>query len=115
MKTNEPENRDDALSKVLKEWRTEASLPPRFQEAVWQRIGHAQTHAHPIPSLGALIAHWIGTVLPRPALAAAYLAIVLGIAATLGWAEGRQENSQVKSELSERYVRVLDPFQVPRQ
>src|SRR6266516_2974036 len=68
MKTNEPGNHDEALRKVLKEWRTDASLPPRFQEGVWRRIERAQAPA--APSVWATIAHWIGTVLPRPALAA---------------------------------------------
>ena len=42
MKNNEPGNHDDALRNVLKEWRTDASLPPRFQEAVWRRIEQAE-------------------------------------------------------------------------
>ena len=113
MKTNEQGNHDEALRKVLKEWRTDASLPPRFQEGVWRRIERAQAPA--APSVWATIAHWIGMVLPRPALAASYVAILLAIGVTVGWAQGHQQTARVKDELSQRYVRVLDPYLAPRQ
>ncbi len=116
MKTNEPSNQDEALRRVLKEWRTDVALPPRFQEAVWRRIELAEPVPAPIaPSLWAVIAHWIGTVLPRPALATAYVAVVLAVGVTAGWAQARLETARVKGELGERYVRVLDPYQTPRQ
>ena len=113
MKNTEPENHDPALRKVLREWRTDAPLPPRFQEAVWGRIECAQVKA--TPSVWLVIAHWIGTMLPRPMLAASYLAVLLTIGVTAGWAQGRHETARVKGELGERYVRVLDPYQAPRQ
>jgi len=113
MKQNEPNNPDEALRGVLKEWRTDAPLPPRFQEAVWRRIEDAE-RARP-GALWAVIARWTGTMLPRPALAASYVAILLAIGVTAGWAQAREQNSRVKSELGERYVRVLNPYQTPRQ
>src|SRR5438477_12682122 len=108
MKTNESSNHDEALRKVLKEWRTDASLPPHFQEGVWRRIERAQTPV--APSVWSVIAHWIGTALPRPALAASYVATLLAIGVTVGWAQAHQETARVKDELSQRYVRVLDPY-----
>ena len=113
MKTNEPGNHDEALRKVLKEWRTEVALPPRFQEGVWQRIERAESQA--VSSVWAVIAHWVGTVLPRPALAVSYVAVLLTIGLTAGWAQAHQTNARVKGELGERYVRVLDPYHTPRQ
>ena len=116
MKTNEPGNHDEALRKVLKEWRTNAALPPRFQEAVWRRIERADSAPAPTaPSVWTVIAHCIGTVLPRPALATAYVAVLLAVGVTAGWAQARQETARVKGELGERYVRVLNPYQTPRQ
>ena len=112
MKTD-PGNHDEELSKLLKEWRSETSVPPRFQECVWQRIERTQpstTH-----SAWAVVAHWIGTVLPRPALSASYTAILLVIGTTAGWVQARHETSRVKGQLGERYVQVLDPYQAPRQ
>jgi len=113
MNTNEPGNHEAALGRLLKEWRAEAPLPPHFREAVWRRIEGAQASA--APSLWTFIARWIGTALPRPALAASYLAILLTIGATAGWTRGRHETAQVKGGLGERYIRVLDPYAAPRQ
>src|SRR5258708_5332961 len=106
MKINKPDNQDEMLRKVLKEWRPDVSLPPRFQEQVWQRIERMQAPVS--PSVWAVIAHWIETVLPRPALAAAYLAVLLAVGVTGGWAQARQETTHVRDELGQRYVRVLD-------
>lgn len=111
MKTN-PDNHDEPLRKVLKEWRTDASLPPRFQEGVWRRIERAQ--APVTPSVWVVIAHWIGTVLPRPTMAAAYVTVLLAIGVTAGWAQAHQTDFRVKEELGQRYVRTLDPYQAPR-
>jgi hypothetical protein len=113
MKTNEPDNRDDALRKVLKEWRTDIALPPRFQESVWQRI--ERTHASATPSMWDAVARWIGTMLPRPALAASYVTLLLVIGGAVGWTQAHQTNARVNNELGERYVHELDPYQAPRQ
>jgi hypothetical protein len=113
MKTNESGNRDDALRKVLKEWRTDAALPPRFQEGVWQCIERAQKQT--VPSVWDTVAHLIGTMLPRPAMAAAYIAVLLVVGTTVGWTQAHQTNARVNSELGERYAHELDPYQAPRQ
>ncbi len=113
MKTDEPDNHDDALRKVLKEWRTDAALPPRFQENVWQRI--ELMHASAAPSIWAAVAHWIGTMLPRPAMTVAYVAVLLVVGATVGWTQAHQTNTRVNSELGARYVQELDPYQAVRQ
>jgi hypothetical protein len=112
MKTTGPGNHDEALLTVLKEWRSDAPLPPRFQEVVWQRIERAQAPA--TPSLWTLLSHWVGSVLPRPALATAYVAVLFVVGGTAGWTQARQETSRVRGELGQRYVRVFDPYQAPR-
>ena len=113
MKTGEPDNQDDALHKLLREWRPDISFPPRFQEQVWQRIERAQSPAS--PSLRLVIAHWIGAVLPRRASAAAYVAVLLIVGVTAGWLQAHQATAHVRDELGQRYVRVLDPYQAPRE
>ena len=116
MKNDRQTNSDEALSKLLKEWRTDASLPPRFQESVWRRIERAeQPSTSATPSVWTVVAHWIGTMLPRPALAVSYVTILLAVGLTVGWTQGKQQSARVKGELGERYVRVLDPYQTPRQ
>lgn len=113
MNCNDPGRPDEALSKVLKEWRVNAPLPPHFEQAVWRRIERMDAPA--TPALGELIAHWIGTALARPILAASYLAVLLAIGVTTGWAQGRQHAVRSHDELAHRYVRSLDPYQAPRQ
>jgi len=109
----DPGNLDEELSKLLKEWRSEAAVPPRFQEGVWRRIERTQSPT--APSAWAAVVYWIGTVLPRPALAVSYVAVLLTIGMTAGWAQARQETARVKGQLGERYVQVLDPYQAPRK
>jgi hypothetical protein len=113
MSTNEPGKQDEALGRLLKEWRADAPLPLHFQEAVWRRIEGAQASAG--SAVWTFLAHWIGAVLPRPALAAAYVAILVTIGAGAGWTRARQETARVKGELGERYIRALDPYAIPRQ
>jgi len=113
MKTNQPDNRDAALRKVLKEWRTDVALPPRFQESVWQCIEQAQLQT--APSLRDAVAHWIGSMLPRPTMAVAYVAVLLVVGSTAGWAQAHLTNTRVNSELGARYVQELDPYQAARQ
>ena len=113
MSTNEPGKQDEALGKLLQEWRADAPLPLHFQEAVWRRIEGAQASVG--SAVWTVLAHWIGAVLPRPALTAAYIAILLTLGASAGWTRARQETARVKGELGERYIRVLDPYAIPRQ
>ena len=112
MKIAGPDNQDEQLRKVLREWRSEVSLPPRFQEQVWKRIESAPTST--ATSVWATLAHWVGSVLPRPALAGSYILVLLTLGVTAGWAEARQERGRVRVELGQRYVQMLNPNQIPR-
>jgi hypothetical protein len=113
MKITQPDDGDEGLRKVLKGWRTTTPLPPQFQESVWRRIEN--TKAQAAPSVGAVIAHWIGTVTQSPVLAASYVTLLFAIGLTAGWTQGRQETARVHNELGQEYVRVLDPYQAPRK
>ena len=109
----EPESENpEPLRRVMREWKVTEPLPPRFQDGVWRRIEQAQTRQAVSP--WAVVANWIATVLPRPALAASYVAVLLTIGVTAGWAQARQKTARVHDELGQRYVRVLDPYQAPR-
>ena len=114
MKTNDPRHEDAPLGALLKEWKVTPSLPPSFQEQVWRRIERSE--AQPIISvpLWTVWTDWIAKVLPRPVLAIAYVAVLLAIGATVGWAQARQETERVSDDLSVRYVRSVDPYQTPR-
>ena len=110
MKTNKP-NDDAPLDALLHEWKVKPSLPPRFNEQVWRRIERAETAPAPSVSLATVFANWIGTMLPRPALATAYVAVLLVIGASVGWSQARQETARVSSDLSARYAQAVDPYQ----
>jgi hypothetical protein len=110
MKMNKS-NDDAPLRTLLQEWKQKASLPPRFQEHVWRRIERTETTPAPSVSLATVLANWIGTMLPRPAFATAYVAVLLIIGASVGWSQARQETTRVTSSLSVRYAQAVDPYQ----
>ena len=112
MKPTNPSEKDRQLSGVMREWKSELPLPPRFQEGVWRRIEGAQAPTK--LSVLATASHWLGTLLARPAMATAYVAVLLAVGATAGWTQAHQTNTRVKGELGQRYVQVLDPYQAPR-
>ena len=115
MKTNNSNENDTSLRALLQEWKPEAPLPPRFQEQVWRRIERAE--AAPVPSVSpaTVFANWLTNLLPRPALATAYVAVLLVIGASVGWSQARQETARVTSELSARYAQAVDPYQTTPQ
>src|SRR5689334_9752049 len=110
MNAEEP-NEDRSLDALLREWQAKPPLPPRFQERVWQRIEQAQAAPAPAASLAAGLANWVATMLPRPALATAYVMALLAIGASVGWSQARQETARVTGELRARYAQAVDPYQ----
>lgn len=115
MKTDNSNENDASLRALLKEWKPEASLPPRFQEQVWRRIESAEATPAPTVTLAQLFGNWLATKLPRPALATAYLGVLLLIGASAGWSQARQETARVTGELSARYAQAVDPYQTAPQ
>jgi len=110
MKTNKPLNDDESLGALLREWKVESPLPPRFQEGVWRSIARAETQAAAAPSPLRLLTSWIETFLPRPALAVAYVTILLVAGSGIGWVQAQNSSSRVSDELSTRYVSSVDPY-----
>ena len=105
MNSNSPNN--DPLSDALRAWRIDVPLPTGFQKNVWQRIESSQTP--PRQSAFNLFTNWIANALPHPAMAVSYIAALLVIGVSVGWGHARHEIAQVKDELSDRYIQVLDP------
>ena len=113
MTTNPSNDDDSALRALLREWKTDPTLPPRFNDRVWRRIDLAEAAPAPDTSIAALLSHWIATLLPRRVPATAYLAFLLVVGASAGWSQARHETARVNSNLSTRYVHLVDPFQTP--
>jgi len=112
MKTDQPKEERAGLSALLKEWKTESSLPPRFQEQVWGRIERAETRLGGTSSgwkaLAARVASFV--LMPRPAFAVACALALLTLGATTGWIQARKETARVSGELSARYAQAVDPY-----
>lgn len=105
----------DPLCKVMSEWRVTEPLPPRFQERVWRRIQQVEASANPEPTttLWSVCMAWLATTLPRPALALAYISVLLVGGMAGGYWQAQQTTAHLDEELGMRYVQSVDPFQKP--
>ena len=96
------------MGKLLREVKPEPSLPPRFQEAVWQRI--ALNEGRTRLGLWAWVKRLVEVRLPRPQIAAAYLGVLLAAGMAAGALTGRLQASRLRAELGLRYVQAVNPF-----
>jgi hypothetical protein len=97
MKHQQEPSNDAGLRELLQHSRPAPSLPPRFQESVWRRIGDAQSR-NQRASLSRWLDHTANWLLePRYALASVVVLLLLGI--TLGVIEGsRAANTLAKQQ-----------------
>ncbi|MBL9126070.1 MAG: hypothetical protein JNL97_00415 [Verrucomicrobiales bacterium] len=109
-------SRDSALSKTLRTWQIEPSLPPGFTREVHRRI--AETNRGRAASG---FARWLATlvetvaVLGRPAFATTYVALGIVLGAVSGSRYSQPDTSgSSRAELHSRYVASIDPYQMPR-
>jgi hypothetical protein len=112
MKETNTSGQDEKLSKLLSTWKVDAQLPPRFQEAVWQRIKRAE--ATPKTPFWERLFAAIQAALARPAFATAYVGVFLFAGVGAGYWQAENRSAQVKLDLQARYVRTVDPYQMPR-
>jgi hypothetical protein len=107
-----PENQNDpALSKLLREWKSDTPLPPRFPEQVWQRIALEETAAaNPL----ALFWKWLIQSAARPSFAVSYATILLLLGLATGLWQAHASSDRAAETLSARYVQMVDPYQMPR-
>lgn len=105
----------EPLRKVMREWQVTESLPPRFQEGVWRKIQHAEAsrEAATTATLWTLFRTWLTVMLPRPAVAAAYLSVLLVVGMAAGYWQARQTTAHWDNELGSRYVQSVDPYRKP--
>lgn len=112
MKPNQKPESDEQLSKLLHEWRPTASLPPRFQEAVWRRIDRAEATAK--PSFWHGLTRWAEATFRRPVLAVSYVAVLLVFGLSAGYLQARDASSRTLAQMRTAYVQSIDPYQAPR-
>jgi hypothetical protein len=97
---------DETLSGVLRAWRVDTPLPPRFQEGVWRRIGRAEEQTFPVWT--AVVQWWESTV-RRPAFAAAYLGLLLIVGLSAGYWMGENYTTRIEQEWRTAYVQAVTP------
>jgi hypothetical protein len=113
MKTERADQSDPTLHKLLREWEVSETLPPRFQERVWQRL--ARREAQQSGSLWGLLLERFTSALARPSLAVSYVTMLLLLGLATGYWQAHQQNVQAAASLGARYVQMLDPYQMPRR
>ena len=102
---------DASLDRTLREWRQDAQLAPRFQERVWQRI--ALLEANPRLGVWSRCRAWLNAAFARPVTGVAYVSVLLLAGLLAGYWHARHDNAQISDQLSSRYVRSMDPYQMP--
>jgi hypothetical protein len=108
MKTNNPSENDETLSRVLREWPVETKLPPHFRENVWERIEKSAPASE--ISLWLWLQNWIASILPRPKVAFSYVTALLLIGVVAGFWEAKARGNRADTALSSRYVQSVDPY-----
>ena len=100
----------------MREWRVTEPLPPRFQEGVWRKIQQADSSAKPATTttLWPVFKAWLASMLPRPAVAVAYVTVLFAVGTTSGYWQARSQTSRSHEQMGTRYVQAVDPYQKPR-
>jgi hypothetical protein len=103
---------DAGMTNLLREWKTDSSLPPGFRDRVWRRIEEAGA-----PMVGPLtrLRDWVTRIFGRPAMAFSYVAILLLAGGTLGFWHGHRNSARAATELSARYVQLMGSYESPRR
>ena len=110
MKPNQSSDEDPQFRALLQEWKIDASLPPRFQDRVWQRVARTEMRVPAVGGLTGWVARW-QSILLQPRLAAGYVALLLLLGFAAGWTQGVEKSARVDQDLSLRYIHVVDPYQ----
>ena len=106
MRQEYPQDEDPQLRGLLREWRVNEPLPPRFQERVWKRIETAESAATPAsPEFG-----WLAALFLRPAFATALAALLLAAGTTAGYLRANHDTARWDKQLAQRYVATLNPY-----
>jgi hypothetical protein len=112
VKNPKPIQSDEALSKTLRQWNVNATLPARFQEGVWQRIARLEAASN--PGVFQPFLNWLEATFRRPKLAVSYVMVILLLGLTTGYWQARGKSAQIESQWRAHYVQSVDPYLMPR-
>lgn len=106
-----PQSPDPALSRTLRTWKVDATLPAGFAAEVHRRIArHTRT---PGPTWIAGFLRRIA-ILQRPAFAVTYVAVGILLGAISGSRYSQASPEDSPGALQLRYIASIDPYQMPR-
>lgn len=97
---------EERLTGALQQWTVEQPLPPRFAQQVWHKIALLEQKPQP---------WWTGLLqaLLTPKVAYAYVTILVGIGIAAGSWTAHVASDRADDQLSQRYVRAIDPYSMP--
>lgn len=107
MNRENPGPEDASLNRVLREWKIETPLPPRFQEQVWRRLENREEEA----PVWQLLVRRISAALTRPSLAVSYVSVLLIAGLAAGYWQAHVTRAHVEESMGARYVQMMDPYQ----
>lgn len=110
MSTETSDNDSDSLNELLKSWKVEASLPPRFQEQVWRRIARAEEKsAWPVSAWLLRLAALGADLLRKPIGATAYVSMLLAVGVLAGvWRSDRYAD-RTEAAWRTAYLQAVTP------
>jgi len=107
MSSNEFFKPDPELRALLRSHDARPSLPQRFEENVWRRIGIGEaTH----PSLSHWVSDWISNAIRQPAFAGALSVLLVLGGLAVGLLHGERESKRTHVALGARYLQAVDPY-----
>ena len=105
---NNNRSANDPLRELMAHWKVETPLPPRFQQAVWERI--AARSRSTTASLWSILCLWLEDGFRRPAWAVSFAALFLMAGLAFGLWRGYETTRDMDRDLARRYVQMVDPY-----
>ena len=98
-------NDDQGLGKALDSWKLSSSLPPRFNEMVWSKISSTRNI-----SVREILAERFSAVFSRPAVAWAYVGILMLTGISGGYFFGTAQADEIRTTQMASYIQYVDPY-----
>lgn len=107
MNANHDNPGPDSLRSVLREWRVENPLPPRFTEGVWRRIEQEGALAQ---SPWTAVGRWLAAWLSQPAWAAGVVGVFLGVGLAVGYLQAQGHLKATFAQERSLYLQSVNPY-----
>jgi len=101
-------NQDSKLREVLGTWEVNPRPAPHFKAAVWQRI--AVQEARATTGIWSTLRDWLFVQLPKPAYAAALLAVTAITGVTVANTRAERAREQYRLDSARHYLASIDPM-----